>query len=423
MAACTFALLAAASPAAAGEKAIWGPITLPDGSPAFPLYRDLGVDAWQAGVSWPAVAPSRPASPADPSDPAYAWPADLDAAVRQAGDIKIAVLVSGSPGWANGGRSSIWAPDPSDFAAFLTAASRRYPSIRRWMIWGEPNRGDRFQPNERNGSAGPVAYARILDAAYGALKAVSRRNTVIGGMTWTGGDVRPPVFLDKMRLPNGRRPRLDWFGHNPFPYRFPNLREIPAKGGWRDISDLDTFSKELRNAYGRKVKLWLSEFTVQSDHESREFKLTVNRRDQARWLAAAYRLVDGLPSVAGLGWLSLLDEPQSSGSLNWGLLTADGASKPALRAYRDAPAQRFRPGLRVRSGRGSVHVILRPRIGGTLRITLRKGAGRSLRIRRTVRPGRRLSLSLGGRRLRAGRYTLVVRAPRAARLTQRARVR
>lgn len=40
------------------------------------------------------------------------------------------------------------------------------------MIWGEPNRSDRFQP-EGNPTAAR-AYAPLLDAAYVALKRVSR---------------------------------------------------------------------------------------------------------------------------------------------------------------------------------------------------------------------------------------------------------
>ena len=54
-----------------------------------------------------------------------------------------------APGWANGGRSPIWAPkNPKDFADFLFAASKRYPTIRRWMIWGEPSAGRKLPANE-----------------------------------------------------------------------------------------------------------------------------------------------------------------------------------------------------------------------------------------------------------------------------------
>ena len=154
------ALALGAGNAAAAEKAIWGPATLPDGRSALGLYDELGVDTLQMSISWPEVAPQRPAAPTDPADPAYRWPAGLAAVEAEAAQrgIHLALLVTNAPPWSNGGRSPIWAPDdPQDFADFMTAAARRHASVRRWMIWGEPNRDDRFQPNSDNGPAGPLS--------------------------------------------------------------------------------------------------------------------------------------------------------------------------------------------------------------------------------------------------------------------------
>jgi hypothetical protein len=250
------------------------------------------------------------------------------------------VLVTHSPGWANGGRGHLWAPvRPTDFADFLTAASRRYPSVRRWMIWGEPNRIDRFLPNRPNSRIGPRSYASLLDAAYGALKSVSPDNIVIGGDTFTGGDVKPQQFIQWMRLPSGEPPRLDWYGHNPYPFRFPSLRKAPFPGGWRDLSDLDTLAGEVDRAYrsrGVTPRLWLSEFSVQSDHTSKVFKAFVSQAAQARWLMAGYDTAAQVPQVEGLGWFTLLDQPGGPLAAHWGLLTSDGRTeKPAFRAYED----------------------------------------------------------------------------------------
>ncbi len=195
-----------------------------------------------------------PDNPRSPDDPAYDWPRKLDVAVEEGASsgINIAVQVSGSPRWANGDRSPIWSPRRRAFADFLIAASRRYPTVRRWMIWGEPNRVDAYRPNRANSTIGPRTYARLLDSSYSALKGVSRRNIVIGGMTFTGGGLRainPRPWLRYMRLPNGRPPRLDWFGHNPFSTRFPKLSDPVRPGGYRDISDLDVFSREIARTY------------------------------------------------------------------------------------------------------------------------------------------------------------------------------
>jgi hypothetical protein len=324
------------------EKLIWGPVTLPDGSSAFPTYDELGVQVFQIQLRWPTAAPTRPANPQDPADPAYRWPAELDYAISQAKEhgIQVAVLVTHAPAWANGGRNPLWAPlRPADFADFLTAASRRYPSVRRWMIWGEPNRLDRFRPNRPNSPIGPRRYALLLDAAYGALKSVSPDNVVIGGDTFTGGDVKPQQFIQWMRLPSGQPPRLDWYGQNPYPFRFPDLSNRPIPGGWRDLSDVDTLAAEVDRAYrsrGVTPRLWLSEFSIQSDHTSKVFEAFVSQASQARWLTAGYDTAAREPRVEGLGWFTLLDQAGGRLAAHWGLLTSDGRTeKPAFGAYRE----------------------------------------------------------------------------------------
>jgi hypothetical protein len=329
-----------AKPGATGlDKAIWGPVEMPDGTSAFPVYERLGVDVFQDQLRWSRIAAERPANAKDPNDPAYEWPPTVDLAIREARrrGIDVALMITSAPGWANGGRAEIRAPDDAaDFADFVTAAARRYPDVRHWMIWGEPNRSDRFLPNRPGEPVGPRRYAELLDAAYGALKRESDDNVVIGGMTYTGGDVRPPAFLRWMRLPSGKPPRLDWYGHNPYPFRLPDLADDPVPGGWRDLSDIDTLGEEVRDAYaplGIRPRLWLSEFTIQDGHDSRYFEYHVDREEQALWLRRGYEAAAQAGNVTGVGWFTLLDQPPEPERANWGLMTAAGRPKPAFSAY------------------------------------------------------------------------------------------
>jgi hypothetical protein len=364
-------LLATVPAAQAAEKSIWGPTTFsvgnqncptgPSPCSAFPVYKQLGVDNYQFQIPWDTVAPTRPANPRDPNDPAYKWPSFADYTVQHAAQygISLAVLVQGTPSWANGGRSRAWAPtNPQDFADFMFALSKRYPSIHRWMIWGEPAYGINFQPMPPKSRVGPRTYAKLLDLAYAALKQASRANIVIGGMTLNGGGpVSTPSFVKWLRVGKGKKarpPRMDLWGHNPFDGRFPNIKRKPI-GMFRGLNDVDTLYREIQRAYGvrtkrkgrkarvsKKVKvprLWLSEWTVLSEPSPNLFGgFHVSPARQAAYITAAYKMVRKLKYVSALGWYRLEDQ-MNNGTVGaaWGLLTGEGTRKPSFTAYAAAP--------------------------------------------------------------------------------------
>jgi len=321
-------------------KMIWGTVDLTNGRSAFPIYHQLGVDVFQIELNWAHTAPTRPDRATDPKDPAYDWSAELGQALHAAAHyhIRVCILVLGTPAWANGGLDDSWAPsNPKDFGNFLTAAARRYRSVHYWMVWGEPNRNANFQPMPPNSSVGPRRYALLLNAGYHALKRVSRANVVIGGNTSSYGTVQPADFARWMRLPNGRPPPLDYYGLNPYSARFPKPHQRVCCKGGRDIDDLPAFESEVAHAYHHRVPLWLSEFSISSDENNRAFAFHVSRAAQARWVTAAFRLVNSLDYVAGLGWFNLVDDPPSvPGHLTTGLMTWDLKRKPAFYAFEHA---------------------------------------------------------------------------------------
>ncbi|HEX2088132.1 MAG TPA: hypothetical protein VHF89_20765 [Solirubrobacteraceae bacterium] len=339
------------------EKGLWGPVTI-DGVSQFPVYRDLDVSLFQIQLRWERVARSRPADPANPDDPAYRWPQDLDLAVEEGRrhGIRVLVLIQGTPGWANQGLPWTTPPDdPRDYAAFVTAAARRYPGVRHWMIWGEPLRNvnwpgfDRSRPG-RLRIAG--SYARLLDAAYVALKRVSRRNLVIGGNSFTT-DREPvswapvPLFewMRILRLPNGRPPRMDIWGHNPFTVRIPRLRDPPA-ANQGDFSDLDRVLTRLRRHVGRPLKrrvpLFVSEFCLPTGPNDL-FPLELTQAQQATWLRRAFAIARARRDIWGMGWWELKDDRPPAGSdraNRCGLLDADGRPKSAYGVFKRARTSR-----------------------------------------------------------------------------------
>jgi hypothetical protein len=331
---------------ASGLKAIWGPVRR-DGVSQFPIYRDLRVGIYEAPLGWDEVAPTRPRHPRDPRDPAYRWPPELADAVGQARAYKMRVLIMiiRTPRWANGNRPSTWAPlRVGDYADFAFAAARRYPSVHLWMVWDEPSRANNFAPltpapatvtrlTSRQAAA-PRRYARILDATYGALKRVSRANMVVGGNTYTTGDIRTGQWVRYMRLPNGRPPRLDLYGHNPFSFRRPNLRNPPVDGAidFSDLARLGTLvDRNLRRPGSPRLRLFLSEWTIPTSAPDNEFNFYTDLGTQADWIRAAFGIVRRWSRIYALGWIHLYDDPPTT---RGGLIDDQGRRKPGYAAFR-----------------------------------------------------------------------------------------
>ena len=180
------------------------------------------------------------------------------------------------------------------------------------------------------------------------------------------------------------------------------------------------------------MPLWLSEYTIQSDRGSRVFATYVSRAAQGRYLTAGFRLADALgPAVAGLGWLGLLDDPPTSDSANFGLMTYALRKKPAFAAMYRAPSQRLRPKVsttatvrraRLRTPTG-LAVTLTPKSTGPVVVELRRGPAVRARTRVAGRAGRPVTARLRSSTATPGAHVVHVRAPRAATVRRAVRVR
>ena len=155
------------------------------------------------------------------NDPAYRWQA-ADAVLNGLHERGIEPLVTlyGTPAWANGGRKANAPPKSSrTFADFAYAAAKRYPFVRKWTVWNEPNQ------NLYLAGTSPSLYVKtLLNPGYAAIHRANRRALVAGGVTAPRGNRGGYGPLAWVRGLAAAHAKLDAYAHNPYPTR---PRETP----------------------------------------------------------------------------------------------------------------------------------------------------------------------------------------------------
>jgi hypothetical protein len=345
---------------------------------------DAGGGVVRITPPWALIAPSRRPSgfdPADPADPAYRWTA-VDALVRDLTSRGVAVLftINGAPTWAegahrpSGANPGSWRPQPGELAAFARAAAQRYsgsfvdpadpsrtlPRIRRWQIWNETNITTYLAPQwiRRHGHlvlASPQHYRAMLNAAYGAIKAVqsdaivSTAGTAPYGDLERGGSRIPPVTFTRALLclrPRGRLAavhcahpaHLDALAHHPYGVRGPESHALN-----RDdvaVPDIGKLARVLRFARRKhrvlpnaRKRLWVTEIGWDSRPPDPH---GVPARRHSRWVAQALYVL-WRQRVELVTWLRIRDQDASAGyasSNQSGMYFYDGRPKRSLAAFR-----------------------------------------------------------------------------------------
>jgi hypothetical protein len=370
-----------------------GPDTL---SARIAVLKKLGVRVVRYNLRWDQIAALRPTDPRDPADPAYDWSyADPVVNALHAAGIPVLLTIYGSPRWANGDRAPAYAPtSPSSIAAFATAAARRFPWVRSWAIWNEPNEIRWLRP------VSPVVYTRqILNPAYAALQEQIFGVQVAGGVTAPRGNAGGMSPLDWIKGLYAAHAHLDAYAHNPYPA---SPFETPFSGGARygstvTMATMPRLISTLDHYFGRKP-IWITEYAYQTSPPDRV--AGVSYAKQALYTGEAALRAWELPQVSMVIHFLYRDEPSLSGWQS-GLQTVSGKLKPAFDAFRLPLAQVSRTGtqtvlwgqVRPRSGRqpfrlqqlrGSTWVTIGgvrwTSSGGVFRATVRAGKGALLRI-------------------------------------------
>ncbi len=301
---------------------------------AFPsellVARALGLSAARSYVDWSAIAPQRPVEPRNPADPAYDWQIlDADVARYTRAGLAVQFAFWRVPAWANGGAApNAWPLNPQDLGDFAYAVALRYPQVRLFYDWNEPNTRMFAVPNTVE------AYEPMARAIYAGIKAANPEALVAAANLARYRDAGRDPAAWAARLRADGVP-MDLFGIHPYPLRHAPLAvRDPAER--IDLLDVPALSRLAG------VPVIVSEFGWSSDDAGVD--------QQAAWTAQAIELARCTPGLAGLVFWGFHDHPVPLGVtpdpwVRFGWLDAAGQPKPvfssafeALRAPLDCTA-------------------------------------------------------------------------------------
>ena len=290
-----------------------------------------------------------------------------------AAKIPAVVTLWGSPRWANGGHAPNWLPTHG-FGLFAYAASKRFPWVRQWTAWNEPNTRVYSIP------VSPSQYTkRVLNPAYVYLHRANRANKVAGGVTsprGTASGMSPLRFMQGMHAAHAK---LDAYAQNPYPG---SRRETPLRDPctWCttfNMARLSLIRSNVTRYFGARKPVWLTEYGYQTNPPDRI--LGVSPALQAQYLGEAAMRVYKQAGVTMLIHFMVRDDTAVAGWQS-GFFTTGGTAKPSYRAFQLPLAQISRRGTRttlwgqVRPGSGRRPYTLQrwsgrgwARVGSTMR--------------------------------------------------------
>jgi hypothetical protein len=279
--------------------------------------RGIGIGAARAYVGWADVATRRPVHPRDPSDPAYSW-AQTDADMARYGAAGLAVWVAfwRTPPWASGSSDvAVWPQNAGDLGDFAYAVAKRYPQVKVFMDWNEPNLKTYAKPNTI------AAYEPMARAVYAAVKAASPGAEVIAGNLGKYRDNGRDPALWATTLRTDHVP-MDAFGIHPYPDVAKPL------SGRAPRSRIDLFDvPALARLAG--VPVAVTEFGWSS--------LLAGADDQATWTAQAIDVARCTPGLSQFVFWGYHDHPVPADQApdpwtTYGWLDPSGTPKPVYAA-------------------------------------------------------------------------------------------
>lgn len=254
----------------------------------------------------------------------YAFVKTISDAAHARG-IKLLVVGTGTPGWASGGgwNAPPTAAHEADFGQFIAHLVTQ-GGADAVEVWNEPNNGGFW-----NAPRDAAKEARLIIAAYAAVKAVSPSTPVItGGLTAV--DVRPADYFRTMMGVPGFAHSFDGVGFHPYTQPHDPIDTVGNPDGLL-TAQIPEIQRMLDTAGVGGKPFWLTEFGTPTGGPG-----SVDEGQQATYYKHYFQGFDSLRAkgvhIANVFAYTLYDWAQKNPSSEepyFGLLHSDGTPKPA----------------------------------------------------------------------------------------------
>ena len=211
----------------------------------------------------------------------------------------------------------------------MTGAMKRYPDIRVWEIWNEPNTVAFAPPR-----ADPAKFVSILRAASRARAAAGSRATLVSGGLAPDSDGEFTKFGEQIARLGAFR-YVDALGVHPY------SQQRPDQDG-SSFLNLPEAHSRISRAAGRSIPFWVTEYGYPNFPRRTSYGPPADERAQADRLGHAFALAVGWPWVKRLTWYGFRDDCSGSHpDCRFGLLRENFSRKRAWDAYLDVLAGRL----------------------------------------------------------------------------------
>jgi cellulase (glycosyl hydrolase family 5) len=244
---------------------------------------------------------------------------------------KVLVTVYTAPSWASGTSERESPPlHPADYADFMGFVADRYRGqVQAWELWNEQN-----TPGFWSTGPDPAHYARMVKAAYPAVKAANPNALVVYGGTWENDY----EYLERAyaAVPNLGQ-YYDVMATHPFNGVDPP-EHVAVNADGRIAKHSFAGYREIRRTmleHGDNKPIWFTELGWATFDGS----WGVTEAQQADFLTRAYSCANEDPYVHLAIWYALRNHPFGGDSAEWehqlGLTRTDFSHKPSYDAFKN----------------------------------------------------------------------------------------